>query len=347
MAAVSVSERELLRLLRDCLQQTGQAESMWALEASTGTQPAELFPEERAIRRLVSHGQWEQVHFYLVPLKDKEGFSHCQFLVHRQELLELLVSRSDNLPLFERQVREAMLRLQKSCPTKEQFLSLSYLLTLPRLQAHPDYQKWTPANSRLQLFHVIANFLRSHVHPEASPIPFTLMTRGSRLAHLVIRGLLYEQCEEVFEAQQQPIEEESDKALDLRQWLRQQPDSLFMIQPSSVSTVVASEASSTKGCGGSPQQHLASLCLDANQEQREEGFLSCSLPSSLCCIWTCDASPRRDADAESKAMAPPTGPVTPPHRLHPPGGVVSSTPKVKNQTPHAEVSALLIIAYLN
>ena len=329
MAAVSVNERELLQLLRDHLQQTGQVESMWSLEKSTGVQPAGLFPKEKAVRRLVSLGQWEHVRSFLLPLKDKEGYSHCQFLLHRQELLELLFSRADNLPLYETKVRKAMLRLQQSCPTKEQFVALSYLVSLSNLQADPNYKEWTPANSRLELFHVLSNFLRRHVHPQASLMGAAQTTGGSRLAQLVTRGLLYEKCEEVFKTQQQEKENESTNPMDLCQWLHQQPDSMFLAQPPHVLLEVAQQPSSTESRRDSQHKSLAHLSLDACHEWEEESILSRSVPSSL---HLC-----QQASAEHATLAALTQPATPSPCFCPPGGVASSTPKLKNSVPLTEV----------
>ena len=337
MAAVSIQERKLLQLLRDHLQQTGQVESMWSLERSTGVQPVGLLPEEKTLRKLVSQGLWEDVGSSLLRLKDKEGYSHCKFLLHRQRLLELLFSRPESLPLYGTKVRNAMRLLQQSCPTKKQFTALSYLLTLPRLQADPDYKEWTPSNSRLELFRVLANFLRNHAYPRASLVPSAPTTGGSsRLDQLVIKGLLYEKCEEVFRTQQGEREDGSANAMDLCQWLQQQPDSMFLAQPPCVCLAGARQLDPTKAHGYTRYKSLAYLNLDTCRERKEKGFVprARSVPSNL---HLCPQASDKQATLAALTVA-----ATPPPCLRPPGGVASSTPKLKTTAFHTEVKFQLV-----
>jgi len=42
--------------------------------------------------------------------------------------------------------------LEGLCPSKEEYSNLCFLLSLPKLSDHVDYQNWNPSNARVQCF---------------------------------------------------------------------------------------------------------------------------------------------------------------------------------------------------
>ena len=192
---VAEQEKKLLELVRQFLEEKGLVEAMRELETASGVQPP-LQQELVFLHELVLEGQWSAVTKYLSPLKTLSGHSSCLYQVCKQQYLELLMSRATNtvaMEDMEKKLSMVLGRLKTLCPSKEEFSSLLFLLTVPKLTSHHDYKDWLVIKSRLSLFHHITKFLHRHVL--TSP-PSMKRQRQQRLAQLVAKGLLYhEQCE--------------------------------------------------------------------------------------------------------------------------------------------------------
>ena len=50
------------------------------------------------------------------------------------------------------QVVKCLNNLEGLCPSKEDYSNLCFLLSLPKLSDHVDYQNWNPSNARVQCF---------------------------------------------------------------------------------------------------------------------------------------------------------------------------------------------------
>ena len=226
---VAVQEKELLELVRQFLEEKGVVEAMRELETASGVQPP-LQQELVFLHELVLEGKWSAVTKYLSPLKTLSGHSSCLYQVCKQQYLELLMSRATNTVAMEDMEKKLSMvfgRLKTLCPSKEEFSSLLFLLTVPKLTSHHDYKDWSVMKGRLSLFRHITEFLHRHVL--TSPAPSMKQQRQQRLAQLVAKGLLYEQCEMLCSTRHGMTKPDitGDKILDVCGWIKQQPASSF------------------------------------------------------------------------------------------------------------------------
>lgn len=232
-------------------------------------------PEELIfLRELVSKGQWNYVEEMLLPLKDRPGHTQCLYLIYHQYYIELLMGEYSGK---EDLLREVLVKLREVCSSKDEFSSLCYLLTLPSLLKHPDYTNWSVMSSRELLYNQLLQFLYQHIYLTKSPSPTTPpLNQGGRLVQLLARGLLYEQCEDIFLKRHglKPIP--TDHMLDLLTWLQQLPDSLFQTPPTALPIKITPPLVKSTN-------HISQsmLLTDNAQEQPQTPPLSISAPELL------------------------------------------------------------------
>ena len=210
----------------------------------------------------------------LLPLKDRPGHTHCLYLIYRQYYIELLMGDSSGK---ENLLREVLVKLREVCSSKNEYSSLCYLLTLPSLLKHPDYTNWSVVSSREVLYDHLVQFLCQHIYLTKSPSSTTPpLNQEGRLVQLLARGLLYEQCEDMFLKRHglKPIP--SGHMLDLLTWLQQLPDSLFQTPPTVLPIKITHPL--VKSTNHTSQ---SMLLTDNTQEQPQTSPLSYSAPEIL------------------------------------------------------------------
>lgn len=272
---VAVEEGQVLQILRDFLEESGQAESLRALERSTGTGPRGLPPRLACMRELVLNGNWVEVLESLQLLSglgDGEGFIRCQYAVAKQRYLETLwlgesedggvaSAPSQNCEIAgadgkrrengRLQVLMAYLeQLEQLCPSKEDYSALCSLVTCPSPTAHHEYSNWNVYRSRLDCFSTLSEWVGKVLYPD---ITLNLPSKGSkflstnRLIQLLAKGLLYEECEAVCTHKSREGNGESlSEVLDLCGWMQHQPDSAFQFVPSKLKLVVIPHVDTNK-----------------------------------------------------------------------------------------------------
>ncbi|VDM17417.1 unnamed protein product [Hydatigera taeniaeformis] len=160
---------------------------------------------------------WDDALEYLKPLKDPPlqlDLRPARFIILKQKFLELLCLRDgvldENCDTIEDncnrpgctpaidQVLACLNELEPECPSQAEYNSLALLLTLPQLDRHPDYRDWSPSLGRLRCFKQLYPILTPLVQQlnGLSSCEVLGQSRGDRLLHLLIKGILYEACED-------------------------------------------------------------------------------------------------------------------------------------------------------
>lgn len=55
---------------------------------------------------------------------------------------------------------DCLKQLEPECPSQAEYSDLTLLLTLPRLEQHPDYRNWNPSFGRLKCFNEVGYYSR-------------------------------------------------------------------------------------------------------------------------------------------------------------------------------------------
>lgn len=207
MSTVKLRRRGLLKLLRDLLRHAQLTQSMVALEREAGLSPDEYPAELLFFRDLILEGEWSEVVNLVQLLAHSDSYSDVMYAVERQRFLELLHIRGQpsppppgTCPAPRRgEIQDHLQRLERLCPSRTEFATLSCLITLPNLTDHPVFSDWEVKASRHQLFQCIGRKMAEAIYHGAVDRVFPLSASGDlagdRLVQLVAKGLLYEQCE--------------------------------------------------------------------------------------------------------------------------------------------------------
>ena len=163
----------------------------------------------------------------LDPLKDCQGHQNCLYLVYRHAYFELL---SINDRAQERDFVRVLRKLQVLSPCKEDFMSLCSLLTAPSLMSHEQYADWDKFSSRQHLLYELSLFVHKNLHPSLAP-PISPTYLHSRLVDLVVRGVLYEQCESVCRERYQLKDSSPGQIINIMALLQNSSDAIFATPP--------------------------------------------------------------------------------------------------------------------
>ncbi|EUB62835.1 WD repeat-containing protein 47 [Echinococcus granulosus] len=214
---LSIQESDVLKLILEFLQKRDFAFSQIALERESGVVNGSYNEDILFFRQLVLQGHWDDALEYLKPLKDPPlqlDLRPARFLILKQKFLELLCLRDNTLvedpdtpqencaqsgcDLAIDQVLACLNELEPECPSQAEYNSLALLLTLPQLDRHPDYRDWNPSLGRLRCFKQLYPILTPLVQQlnGVSSCEVLGQSRGDRLLHLLIKGILYEACED-------------------------------------------------------------------------------------------------------------------------------------------------------
>lgn len=249
---VVISEREILQLLRDFLEETKRTECLVTFEKFTGLYPLNLREEFVKLRKVCLFGDLdflqERVFEPFRTLGYDEDVHRCKYAIAKQQYLENLVELSpENSEMLKKRLVEAELL----CPSVEEFKVLLSLLTLSSFDESPEYKGWTIQKGRLECFYLLESWLTKLL--DANTSKSTKLTASSqpnsidnlpksRLVQLVTKGLIYEKCEAICANSQAEENGESGKILDLYNWIKHQPDSAFQLSPTSMQLSVTTES---------------------------------------------------------------------------------------------------------
>ncbi len=143
-------------------------------------------------KELVERGEWEALEEFLETFVECPGYSNLLFSVYQQRYLELVSQSSQPSTASLNEVRQKVLKLDKT-------LYNSLLLSDP-LQDNSLASLQTLRNA---LFYKIACYMYRRMYPSLQWQPPSGST-PSRLAQLVARGLVYEQWERASSEQTTP-----------------------------------------------------------------------------------------------------------------------------------------------
>lgn len=263
---VGLEEASILNLIGDYFEVGGHAECLLAVEHLCNGPETPLPLELAVLREMVLSGRWDHVMKYLDRFgsaEDEEGLKKCRYLAHKQKFLEILhyvesdiqarirlgFSYCDNGELLSageadkvRQVVEAQLAtLEPFCPSREDYLALQMLLSLPSISSSKDFSTWQLQAGRLDTLHKIQEWVSKALYLNVKLLPGGEGSRSCTLLRLLAKGLLYEQCERLCRTRcgETNTAERVSNMLDLRGWIQQQPDSSFQLPPSELSLMVS------------------------------------------------------------------------------------------------------------
>lgn len=248
---VVISEREILQLLRDFLEETKRTECLFTFEKCTGSHPLNLREEFVKLRRVCLFGDLdflqERVFEQFRSLGYDQDVHRCKYAIAKQQYLENLVELSpENSEVLKKRLVEA----QMLCPSVEEFKVLLSLLTLPSFDESPEYKGWTIQKGRLECFYLLKSWLSKLLDENTSESTKLIASSQhdsiddlskSRLVQLVAKGVIYEKCEAICANSQAEENRESGKILDLYNWIKHQPDSAFQLSPTSMQLAVTTE----------------------------------------------------------------------------------------------------------
>ena len=157
-------------------------------------------------KELVDRGEWEALEEFLETFIECPGYSNLLFAVYQQWYLELISHPSPPTTASLNEVRQKVLKLDKT-------LYNSLLLSDP-LQDNSLASVQTLRNT---LFRKIACYMYRHMYPSIQWQPPSGST-PSRLVQLVARGLVYEQWERASSGQTTPTT--SDRNPHINIWLQ-------------------------------------------------------------------------------------------------------------------------------
>ncbi|KAH8867576.1 WD repeat-containing protein 47 [Schistosoma japonicum] len=218
---LTVYEADVIKLILEFLEKRDLAISMLALERETGQVNGPFNEDILFFRQLILEGHWDDALDYLEPLRGPPielNLKRPRFLLLKHKYLELLCLRDvNNLNAINpangeatgvgvnesdidhgvEQVIDCLKQLEPECETQAEYRDLALLLTLTRLDQHPDYCDWNPSLGRLQCFNQIYPLLQPFIQlskHSSSGQTSEENARGDRLLRLLVKGLLYEAC---------------------------------------------------------------------------------------------------------------------------------------------------------
>ncbi|XP_070176576.1 WD repeat-containing protein 47-like isoform X1 [Littorina saxatilis] len=198
-----VSESDIIKLVLEFLQNRDLNISMLSVERETGVINGHYSDDLLFLRQLILDGQWDDVIEFIQPLLSMEGFSGkaFQYVIMKHKYLELLCIKSEpnimqNYDVTVDEVVKCLNGLESLCPTKEEYSNLCFLLSLPKLSDHIDYQNWNPSNARVTCFKEVLPLVEKFLPIEKCDSTKQDVSRSDRLIQLVLKGVLYESCVE-------------------------------------------------------------------------------------------------------------------------------------------------------
>ncbi|CAH8566697.1 unnamed protein product [Schistosoma turkestanicum] len=218
---LTVYEADVVKLILEFLEKRDLAISMLALERETGQVNGPFNEDILFFRQLILEGYWDDALDYLEPLRGPPvelDLRKPRFLLLKYKYLELLCLRDlsnfdgnnptngtagvntneNDIDHSVEQVVDCLKQLEPECETQAEYRDLTLLLTLTRLDQHPDYRDWNPSLGRLhcfnQIYPLLQPFIQLSKHSSSGQSSNEENARGDRLLRLLVKGLLYEAC---------------------------------------------------------------------------------------------------------------------------------------------------------
>ncbi|KAH9488140.1 WD repeat-containing protein 47 [Bulinus truncatus] len=198
---LNVNEVDVVKLIAEFLQNRTLNISMLSVERETGVINGIFSDDMLFLRQLILDGQWDDVIDFIQPLISIEAFNSkkFQYIILKHKYLELLCIKSEpnvmqNYETTVDEVVKCLNILESLCSTKEEYSNLCFLLSLPKLSDHSDYQNWNPSNARVECFRQVEPLLRPYLPIEKKDEQKNQMSCNDRLMQLLLKGMLYESC---------------------------------------------------------------------------------------------------------------------------------------------------------
>ena len=222
-AKIRVREEDLLKLVLDFLTSRSFNVSMRTLEKESGVVNSPYTDDILFLRELILDGDWEEVLLFAQPFEGLEQFDSKQFkyLILKQKFLELLSLKSHIVGKQAANSIEDVMKtlnlLEESCPSKEEYSNLCWLLTVPNLNERSEFKDWTLDNSRLKCFIAVLDVVGKVLTLERkSKQQHGHTSSKDRLLQLIVKGLFYETCIEFCQSKATGNNFTDDSALSVR-----------------------------------------------------------------------------------------------------------------------------------
>lgn len=200
-AKIRVREEDLLKLVLDFLTSRSFNVSMRTLEKESGVVNSPYTDDILFLRELILDGDWEEVLLFAQPFEGLKQFDSKQFkyLILKQKFLELLSLKSHIVGKQAANSIEDVMKtlnlLEETCPSKEEYSNLCWLLTVPNLNERSEFKDWTLDNSRLKCFIAVLDVVGKVLTLERkSKQQHGNTSSKDRLLQLIVKGLFYETC---------------------------------------------------------------------------------------------------------------------------------------------------------
>ena len=146
---MSTSEESVRNLLK-ALESMKYYSSLYELEKESGYKLRSYGKEIDFFYEIVMEGRFEDIETFITPLlnRNQASYNKVAFAIRKQEFLEKLESSSD--PQLDDLV-VLLKEIEKICSPSD-FTSFCSVLSLNKVNEHPDYSDWTVASGRRSCF---------------------------------------------------------------------------------------------------------------------------------------------------------------------------------------------------
>eukprot|EP00794_Sanderia_malayensis_P015995 gene15995-17606_t len=202
-ARVKLKEEDLLKLILEYLSSRNLHVSMRTLEKETGIVNNSYSDDILFLRELILDGDWDEVLLFVQPFENLDEFDAKQFkyIILKQKFIELLSMKSHIVGKQAsntiEEVMQTLNKLEATCPSKEEYSNLCWLLTVPNLIERSEFKEWTLDNSRLKCFMSALDIIRNVIPFEKKSKRISGCATNGRLLQLIVKGVLYETCIDV------------------------------------------------------------------------------------------------------------------------------------------------------
>lgn len=221
-AKIRVREVDLLKLVLDFLTSRNFNVSMRTLEKESGVVNCPFTEDILFLRELILDGDWDEVLLFAQPFEGLREFDSKQFkyLILKQKFLELLSLKfhivGKQAPNSIEDVMKTLNLLEETCPTKEEYSNLCWLLTVPNLNERNEFKDWTLDNSRLKCFTAVLEVIRKVPSLHKQLKQNRSIASSDRLLQLVVKGLFYETCIEYCQSKATRTDSMESNSLSVR-----------------------------------------------------------------------------------------------------------------------------------